>query len=57
MGTILAASSLAMIPWTVHPMGRFVRTHGVRYSMIASLLLASISFVAIVPCVLAAHQM
>lgn len=53
LGGVLACSSLVMLPWSLGPMGRFIKRRGVRGAMRAGLLAAALAYSALVPAALA----
>ena len=54
LGGVLAASSFLMLPWSLGPMGIFIKKFGVRAAMRAGLLSAALAFALTVPAILAA---
>ena len=54
LGGVLAATSVLMLPWSLGPMGRFIKRCGVRFAMRSGLLCAAFAFALAVPATLAA---
>ena len=54
LGGVLAATSVLMLPWSIGPMGHFIKRCGVRFAMRSGLLCAALAFALAVPATLAA---